>query len=85
MISEADIYRSAQVMIREHGKAALELSRARANAFWDAGADKAAAIASYARQSDDKTLENMAARIRARVIRRTGELLEEFQGSVRAN
>ncbi len=41
--------------------------------------DKAAAIASYARQSDDKTLENMAARIRARAIRRTGELLQEFQ------
>ena len=40
MISEADIYRSAQVMIRGHGKAALELSRARANAFWDAGDDK---------------------------------------------
>ena len=43
--------------------------------------DKAAAIASYARQSDDKTLANMAARIRARAIRRTGELLSEFQNA----
>jgi hypothetical protein len=46
--------------------------------------DKAAAIASYARQSDDKTLEHMASRIRARAIRRTGELLEEFQASPKA-
>ncbi|HMF68069.1 MAG TPA: hypothetical protein VK602_10725, partial [Phyllobacterium sp.] len=34
--------------------------------------------ASYARQSDDKTLENYAMRIRSRAIRRAGELLKEF-------
>lgn len=43
-------------------------------------ADKAAALASYARQADDKTLENYAMRIRARAIRRAGELLKEYDG-----
>jgi hypothetical protein len=43
-------------------------------------ADKAAALASYAKQADDKTLENYALRIRARAIRRAGELLKEFDG-----
>ncbi|WP_049735570.1 hypothetical protein [Rhizobium ecuadorense] len=40
--------------------------------------DKAAALASYARQADDKTLENYAMRIRSRAIKRAGELLKEF-------
>ncbi|ANK84167.1 MULTISPECIES: hypothetical protein [unclassified Rhizobium] len=40
--------------------------------------DKAAALASYARQADDKTLENYAMRIRSRAIQRAGELLKEF-------
>jgi hypothetical protein len=44
MIPEADIYRSAQVMIHEHGKTALELSQARANKFWNAGDDEGAAV-----------------------------------------
>ena len=35
-------------------------------------ADKAAALASYARQSEDVELERMAARIRARAMRRAG-------------
>lgn len=42
-------------------------------------ADKAAALASYARQSNDKTLEKLAARIRARAIRRCGELLRQVE------
>ena len=41
-------------------------------------ADKAAAIASYARQADDVELENYARRIRARAVRRCGELLRNF-------
>ena len=41
-------------------------------------ADKAAAIASYARQADDFELENYAKRIRARAVRRCGELLRAF-------
>lgn len=43
-------------------------------------ADKASALASYARQADDKTLENYAIRIRSRAIRRAGELLKQFDG-----
>lgn len=43
-------------------------------------ADKAAALASYAKQADDDTLEKMAMRIRARAIRRCGELLKQFDG-----
>lgn len=42
-------------------------------------ADKAAALASYAKQADDQTLHTMAVRIQARAMRRAGELLEEFQ------
>ncbi len=41
--------------------------------------DKAAAMASYAKQSQDKTLEHTAMRIRARAIQRCGELLREIE------
>jgi hypothetical protein len=44
-------------------------------------ADKAAALASYARQSEDDELERMAQRIRARAIRRAGELLNQIEPS----
>ncbi|HXJ22073.1 MAG TPA: hypothetical protein VMT03_17755 [Polyangia bacterium] len=44
-------------------------------------ADKSAALASYAKQSEDPTLEDHATRIRARAIRRCGELLREIQPS----
>ena len=44
MISEADIYRSAQVMRREHGNAAIELAQAHANKHWDANDDQGAAV-----------------------------------------
>lgn len=46
-------------------------------------ADKAAALASYARQAEDDQLERMAQRIRARATRRAGELLKQIdaQGS----
>jgi len=46
--------------------------------------DKAAALASYARQARDHTLRIMAERIQARAVRRCGELLKEVpsgQGS----
>lgn len=39
--------------------------------------DKAAALASYAKQANDDQLENMAKRIRARATRRAGELLKQ--------
>jgi hypothetical protein len=42
-------------------------------------ANKAAALASYARQSEDDQLERMAQRIRARAIRRAGELLKQIE------
>ena len=42
-------------------------------------ADKAAALASYARQSQDDQLEKMANRIRARATRRAGELLKQIE------
>ena len=41
--------------------------------------DKAAAMASYARQANDKSLQTMADRIRARAITRCGELLEQIE------
>lgn len=42
-------------------------------------ADKAAALASYARQADDDSLHKFAVRIQARAVRRCGELLKTFQ------
>ena len=50
--------------------------------------DKAQALASYAKQADDKEMEKTAQRIRARAVRRCGELLKEIekaQGGVRRN
>jgi hypothetical protein len=43
-------------------------------------ADKAAALASYAKQANDPQLEKMSIRIRARAVRRAGELLKQFDG-----
>lgn len=42
-------------------------------------ADKAAALASYAKQSQDDELMKMATRIRDRAIRRAGELLKQIE------
>lgn len=41
-------------------------------------ADKASALASYAKQADDVTLENNAKRIKARAVDRMGELMAEI-------
>jgi hypothetical protein len=41
-------------------------------------ADKAAALASYAKQANDETLMRQSARIRDRAIRRMGEVLKQF-------
>ena len=43
-------------------------------------ADKAEALASYARQADDDTLRKLADRIQARAVRRAGELLKQIDG-----
>jgi len=48
-------------------------------------ADKAAALASYAKQAQDDQLEQMAKRIRARATRRAGELLKQIDGRVGQN
>jgi hypothetical protein len=45
-------------------------------------ADKAEALASYAKQAQDDGLRKMAVRIQARAIRRCGELLEKIQKGV---
>ena len=42
-------------------------------------ADRAGALASYARQSQDDALMKMAVRIKARAIRRAGELLAQIE------
>ena len=60
----------------EHARAALaECQSVDECSTW---AKKAAALASYARQADDDSLEKMAQRIRARAIRRCGELLKDI-------
>jgi ATP-dependent Clp protease ATP-binding subunit ClpA len=48
-------------------------------------ADKAAALASYARQSKDEELRTMARRIQERAIRRCGELLQEIEKATGAH
>lgn len=48
-------------------------------------ADKAAALASYAKQADDHELERMAQRIRSRAIRRAGELIKQIEPQHGAN
>lgn len=51
-------------------------------------ADKAAALASYARQAKDESLRRTAMRIQTRAIRRAGELLKQIepqQGGNRGN
>lgn len=42
-------------------------------------ADKAAALASYAKQADDDEMMTMAVRVRDRAIRRAGELLKQVE------
>jgi hypothetical protein len=46
-------------------------------------ANKAEALATYAKMADDDTLRQTADRIRARAVRRMGELLKQIDGSTR--
>lgn len=48
-------------------------------------ADKAEALASYAKQSQDDTLRKMADRIQARAISRAGELLKQIAPATKHN
>jgi hypothetical protein len=50
-----------------------------------AWADKAAALASYAKQVNDETLHRFADRIKARAIRREGEILKQIEPARGAN
>jgi hypothetical protein len=62
----------------EKAKAALvQCSRIDECQEW---ANKAEALASYARQSEDETLFRYAKRIQGRAVRRAGELLKEING-----
>lgn len=49
-----------------------------------AWADKAAALASYAKQSEDKSLEKMARRIRVRALDRVGEVMRQIESDAEA-
>lgn len=61
----------------EQARAALkECSRVDECNEWS---DRAAALASYARQADDDELYKMARRIQGRAVRRCGELLKTYQ------
>tara|TARA_R110002126_G_scaffold65428_2_gene166813 strand:- start:309 stop:974 length:666 start_codon:yes stop_codon:yes gene_type:complete len=62
----------------EAKKALVECQRIDECKEW---ADKAAAIASYAKQAQDQTLMDTATRIKARAIRRCGELLKQIEGA----
>ena len=44
MVSEAGIYRSAQVMVRQHGDNALEIAWARANTLRNSDDDEGVAV-----------------------------------------
>jgi len=46
-----------------------------------AGADKAAALASYAKQAEDDTLYAYARRIQSRAVNRSGELLKQIEAA----
>lgn len=63
-------------------KALAECSRIDECKDWS---DKAAALASYARQAKDDKLRNMAQRIQDRAVRRCGELLKQVPAAHGAN
>jgi len=76
---DIDIRDAKLPVVYESAKIALtECSRIDECKDW---ADKAEALASYARQADDDSLLNTATRIRARAIRRCGELLKEIESA----
>lgn len=62
----------------EQAKIALA-SCERIDECWE-WANKAEALASYAKMADDDSLRRLADRIQARAVRRMGELLKEFDG-----
>ena len=77
-LPDIDAARLPQVYL--HARAALaSCSRIDECQDW---ADKAEALASYAKQSHDDTLRKLTDRIQARAIRRAGELLKEIAPAI---
>lgn len=71
-----DIDSASLPVVYERARTALsECSRIDECQDW---ADKAKALASYAKQAKDETLLTLATRIKARAIRRAGELLKQI-------
>jgi hypothetical protein len=69
---------SHPVIRRDNGTALATCAKIDECKNW---ADKAEALASYAKQANDRDLHVMADRIQARAIRREGELLEEIESA----
>jgi hypothetical protein len=70
--SRPDEIRTATIIL-ETGRRRTRAPRLAPSSNW---ADKAEALASYAKQANDNTLRQLADRIQARAIRREGELLQ---------
>ena len=76
--SNIDIANAQMPVAYKEAKAALsECVRIDECKTW---ANKAEALASYAKMADDDTLRELADRIQARAVRRMGELLKQFDG-----
>ena len=76
-ISEVSVERARLPVVYENAKQALATLDAVDEC--QAWADKAQALASYARQSQDEELRAMSIRIQARAIKRCGQLLDEIK------
>lgn len=78
MPTNIDVAQARLPATYEQAKIALT-SCERIDECWE-WANKAEALASYAKMADDDSLRVMADRIQARAVRRMGELLKEFDG-----
>lgn len=76
--TNVDIAHARLPVTYEQAKIALA-SCERIDECWE-WANKAEALATYAKMADDDSLRIMADRIQARAVRRMGELLKEFDG-----
>ena len=77
VLATMDIQHARLPQVYEHAKNALaECQQVDECQDW---ANKAEALASYARQAADETLRRMADRIQARAVSRAGVLLQQFQ------
>jgi hypothetical protein len=79
--ANVDVARARLPATYEHAKIALA-SCERIDECWE-WANKAEALASYAKMADDDSLRQLSDRIQARAVRRMGELLKQFDGQGR--